>query len=367
MNETQIQSTKLHPLGQSAWIDAISRDMLRSGELKTLRDEFGVRGLTSNPTIFDNAISKTTTYDEKIKSLKGKTASEIFEEIAVEDIGDAADLFLPVWESSEGEDGWVSIEVSPLLARDTTGTIEEAKRLHSRLNRKNVMIKIPGTKEGLPAIEAVLSEGISVNVTLLFSVPNYVEVAKTYIRAIRNRSAAGKNVSHIRSVASFFVSRVDSLVDSKLAEIAKDPAKTSLAQSLMGKIGIANSKLAYLEYQKLFESPDFASIPGANVQRPLWASTSTKNPAYRDVSFVEGLIGNNTVNTLPLDTLKAFADHGTARITILDGITEAQTLIPTLSEIGIDVDACLHQLQVEGVQKFSDSFTSLMKSIEGKS
>ncbi len=357
---------KLAKLGQSIWYDNISKELLNSGELARLISEWGVRGLTSNPTIFDNAISNGSLYDADISVLKKSTtnADEIFEELAVADLSKAADLLLPVFESSGGEDGFVSIEVSPLLASDTNGTIAEARRLFQKVNRPNVMVKIPGTPDGIPAIRKVLEAGICVNVTLLFSVENYREVANAYISALESRIEKGLPVDKIRSVASFFVSRVDSAVDKELKNLAGNGNPE--AKELMGKFGIANSRMAYQEFKNIFNTSSFNSFKekGANVQRPLWASTSTKDPSYRDVLYVEQLIGKDTVNTLPPKTLEAFVDHGHAEITIENDVSDATELQGKLWDLGINVSKILSDLQKEGVGKFVDSFHSLNASIE---
>lgn len=373
MSENPLQ--QLLKFGQSVWYDNISRDLLQSGELARLVKDFGVRGLTSNPTIFDAAIKSSSIYDEKISRLKSErlSADEIFENIAVGDIGEAADLLLPVYESSGGNDGFVSIEVSPLLAADTAGSIKEGTRLFDRLARPNIMIKIPGTPEGLPAIKHLLEAGINVNITLLFSVENYEAVARTYCEAIKARVAKGLPVDRVRSVASFFVSRVDTLIDQQLEEIAEanengDPQKAERALSLRGKFGVANSKIAYQRFKQIFGGGDFAALKqkGAAVQRPLWASTSTKNPAYRDVFYCEDLIGPDTVNTMPHATLLAFADHGRVSHTVETGLEEAVALEGQLASLGIDVAGSLRQLQVEGVKKFADSFRALNETIQNK-
>lgn len=363
---------RLIEFGQSIWYDNISRDILQNGELKRMIQEWGVRGLTSNPTIFDQAISKSAIYDDTIRRQKAANQSpdKIFETLAVEDIAGAADLLLPIYQSSGGEDGFVSIEVSPLLAANTKGTIEEAIRLHKALGRPNVMIKVPGTPEGLPAVKALLEEGISVNITLLFSVENYTQVAQAYCEALRTRVKKGSSVKEIRSVASFFVSRVDTSVDALLQKLVDgaDSAKASKAKTLLGKFGIANSKLAYKRYQEIFEGDSFKDLRdvGAAVQRPLWASTGTKNPAYRDVLYIEELIGKNTVNTIPHNTLVAFVDHGQPRDSLLGGMAEAERVGPNLAELGIDVRSILHELQVDGVKKFADSFRALNETIAQK-
>ena len=368
MSENPAQ--KLHPLGTSVWYDNISRDLLNNGELKRLVAEWGVRGLTSNPTIFDNAISNSEVYDAQINSLKGKGLStdQVFEELAVQDIAAAADLLRPVYESSQGNDGFCSIEVSPMLARDAEGTIAEAKRLFQRLERPNIMIKIPGTEEGLPAIQACLEAGIHINVTLLFSVGNYAKVAQTYCEALRARHGRGESVKGIRSVASFFVSRVDSSIDSQLEKLVGGD-KDVQAKQLLGAFGIANSKLAYKKYQEIFQTDQFADLrsAGAVPQRPLWASTSTKNPDYRDVMYVEELIGDDTVNTMPHNTLEAFVDHGVAEPdTVCRNVEEAESIPGKLSALGIDVDASLEALQAEGVEKFIKSFSALNENLAKK-
>lgn len=362
---------ELIKFGQSIWYDNISRDILKNGELKRLIAEWGVRGITSNPSIFEKAIASSSLYDSQIAEL-AKTISStdiIFEKLALEDIAEAADILLPLHKESEGNDGFVSIEVSPLLASDTAGTIKEAKRLFSSLARPNIMIKIPGTKEGIPAIRAALEEGINVNVTLLFSVENYKEVAITYCEALRARRSRGQSIKDIRSVASFFVSRVDSVVDAKLTEIVSlNGASASLAKSLLGKIGIANSKLAYKFYKEIFESEAFADLSeaGGVSQRPLWASTGTKNPNYSDVLYVDGLIGKNTVNTLPHSTLEAFVDHGKAALTLDTDVALAERHIQELSKLDIELNQILNELQIQGVVQFSDSFHALNKAISSK-
>jgi transaldolase len=361
--------------GQSAWYDNISRDLLFNGEMKRLIDQCGVRGLTSNPSIFDKALSSGGSYDGQILSLRGinLSSAQLFEELAVQDIAAAADLLLPVYRESGGNDGFVSIEVSPLLARDAEATIKEASHLFARLARPNVMIKIPGTPEGMPAVMQALEEGINVNVTLLFSVENYVEVAKTYCEALRSRVSQGKAIDKIRSVASFFVSRVDTIVDQRLEQIAKEneksaPSTSELARSLLGTFGVANSKIAYKRFQEIFQTAEFDDLKkaGGEVQRPLWASTSTKNPDYRDVIYVEELIGPHTVNTLPHSTLEAFIEHGVAAETLTKNVDEAQSLARQLTEIGVDIQALMNQLQVEGVDKFIKSFEALNKTLESK-
>ena len=361
--------------GQSVWYDNISRDLLDSGELKRIISEWGVRGLTSNPTIFDKAVSSSAIYDSQIAELRTQKLSpdKVFEELALKDIGAAADLLRPVFDESHGTDGFVSIEVSPLLAADTAGTLEEAKRLFARLNRPNIMVKVPGTKEGIPAVRKLLEEGINVNITLLFSVENYVEVAKTYCEALRARAAKGLPIDKIQSVASFFVSRVDSSVDKELDGVAKaqegsNAEQAKLAKSLKGKFGVANSKLAYERYQEIFLGAGFADLKakGAKPQRPLWASTGTKDPAYRDVLYIEELIGSDTVNTMPHQTLALFVDHGVAAETLTKGLPEAKQTLKQLLDLGINVDKILVDLQLDGVKKFVDSFRDLNATIQKK-
>lgn len=358
---------QLHSFGQSVWYDNISRDILKNAKLAELIAHWGVRGVTSNPSIFDNALRSSTLYDEAIAPLKkqGRSAAEIFEELALEDIAEAADLFWPLYQESEGNDGFVSIEVSPLLAHDAAATVAEAKRLFHRLSRPNIMIKVPGTAEGLTAIETLLVDGVNINVTLLFSVPNYIQVAECYCRALKRRLAAGESVNKIRSVASFFVSRVDTIVDKELERLASSGAQGLL--QLSGRIGVANSRLAYQEFKRIF-GPEFQRLreQGAQVQRPLWASTSTKNPAYRDVIYIEELIGRDTVNTMPQGTLEAFAEHGIVAETIEKDIAAAKMLVQQLSDAGVDLPRLLEELQQDGVKKFADSFRSLLNTVAEK-
>ena len=369
MSVVSAKTTELIKFGQSLWYDNISKALIESGELKKLISDYGVRGLTSNPTIFDNAISKTSAYDSLIRGMSGNSIDKIFEAIAVADVGAAADLLRPIYDASGTEDGYASIEVSPLLAADTKGTIEEGISLYERLNRPNIMIKVPGTKEGIPAVRALLDKGINVNITLLFSVENYVEVAKTYIEALQGRLKRGEDVKGVRSVASFFVSRVDTIIDKKLSEISqKGAVEAEEAKALMGRFGVANSKIAYKKFQELFSGTAFKELKeaGAFVQRPLWASTGVKNPAYKDTLYVEELIGPHTVNTMPHDTVIAFADHGVSAETVTKGFADAEAVESRLKALGIDVAACLTELQEDGVKKFADSFRSLYATIEKK-
>ncbi len=359
---------KIFTYGQSVWYDNMSRELITSGSLTKLIKEWGVRGVTSNPSIFDAALKKGNSYDGQILSLKNSNLSveSLFNELALQDIAWAADMLLPTYQESEGIDGFVSLEVSPLLARDSEGTIAQAKELFSRLNRPNIMIKIPGTPECLPAIKTCLEEGIHINVTLLFSVENYVAVAKTYSEALRNRLDSGKAIDHIRSVASFFVSRVDTIVDAALDTLAKDDI--SLV-TLKGQYGIANCKLAYEQFEKIFSGEEFTPLrkAGAKPQRPLWASTSTKNPAYKDTIYIEELIGADTVNTIPHATLEATVDHGEiSENTICRNLDEAKALKTKLEKLGIDLPGLMEELQVDGVKKFAESFDSLLTSVSSK-
>jgi transaldolase / glucose-6-phosphate isomerase len=356
-------------LGQSIWLDSISRDMIKSGELARLV-ETGVSGVTSNPSIFEKAVSSGASYDEALLKYaeSGGEVRRIFEGLAVEDIRDAAVVLDPVYKQSKGKDGFVSIEVSPKLARDTAGTIEEARRLYKSIGRPNVMIKVPGTPEGIPAVRALIGEGINVNVTLLFSIKAYMESARAYMAGLRDYTAAGKgSPSHIASVASFFVSRVDAAADKLLDNPPRqapgvDPAK------LKSQVGIANAKLAYSEFQRMFSGAGFGDLrrAGAQVQRPLWASTSTKDPKLPDTMYVDNLIGQDTVNTLPPATLTAFLEHGNVSESLVRGVEVARAYVQQLGELGISLDAITDGLLVAGVKAFDDSYDKLLKEIETK-
>src|SRR5581483_242599 len=309
--------------GQSVWLDSIQRKQIQSGELKQLIDTMALRGETSNPSIFEKAILHSSDYDEDIRAgnAQGKSAAQIFEKLSTDDVRAACDVFRPVYDQTNGGDGFVSIEVSPHLAHDTQGTIDEAKRLWQTVNRPNLMVKIPGTQEGVPAIEESLYQGLNINITLLFAVKAYEQVAWAFIRALERRVAEGKPITNIASVASFFVSRIDTLADKWLEDAAKassDPQRYEELRDLQGKVAIANAQIAYARFKEIFSGVLWQKLgaEGGHVQRPLWASTSTKNPAYRDVLYVETLIGPHTINTLPLDTIRAFADHGVVKRTI---------------------------------------------------
>ena len=358
-------------LGQSIWLDYIHRTMLSSGELKTLIEVRGVRGVTSNPTIFEQAIGKSDAYDAEIARLarEGKDALGIYEALAIADIRGACDLFRPIHEMSGGNDGFVSMEVSPRLAHDTAGTLAEARRLWAAVDRPNLLIKIPGTPEGLPAVTEALADGINVNVTLLFAVEMYERVIDAYVTGIERRLAAGGSVEGVRSVASFFVSRVDTEMDKRLdALAASGTVNRALAQALKGKAAVANAKVAYATYVRHFEGERFRAVmaQGAAVQRPLWASTSTKSPDYRDTIYVDELIGPDTINTMPPATLEAFADHGSAARTIDAGIEEAERQLAAIASLGIRLTDVTDFLVTDGVRKFADSFTTLLTAVERK-
>jgi transaldolase len=356
--------------GQSVWLDFITRDLIRSGDLKRQIEEDGLRGMTSNPTIFQNAISKGSDYDEQIAELiaEGKDAGAIFEAVAIKDIQDACDLYRPLYDSTDGRDGMVSIEVSPTLARDTEGTIVEARRLWKMVNRPNVMVKVPGTDEGVPAIRTLLAEGLNINITLLFSLRNHEQVMWAYIEALEERAKAGKPIDRIASVASFFVSRVDTLIDKQLDEKIAAGGDAEQLKALQGKVAVANAKLAYENFGRIFGGDRFKALAakGARVQRPLWASTGTKNKAYSDVLYVDSLIGPDTVNTLPPATIEAFLDHGVVRRTVDEGVAEAHATMKALKEAGVDIDAATAQLENEGVAAFAKSFEDLLAGVEEK-
>jgi transaldolase len=359
---------KIQEFGQSVWLDFIRRSMLDSGELERLIEEDGLRGVTVNPTILEHAIRQTDDYDQAIEALvvKGKTPAGIYELLAVEDVQRAADLFRPLYERTEGRHGYVSLEVSPRLAYDTEGTIDEARRFWRELDRPNVLIKVPSTREGLPAIQQLIGEGINVNVTLLFGLPRYREVADAYIGGLEARLARGEPVNRVASVASFFLSRIDVLVDPMLEELMEgEGPKAEQAAALHGQVAVASAKVAYQIYQEIFESTRFRKLAdhGARVQRLLWASTSTKNPAYSDVKYVELLIGRDTVNTIPTETLEAFRDHGEAAPTLKEDVDYARQVLESLPVVGMDLDKVTQQLEDEGVAKFTKSYDSLMQAL----
>ncbi len=365
----------LPSLGQSVWYDNIQRSMLASGELQRMVEEDDLRGVTTNPAIFQKAIAESSDYDESLIHLCQEFPDQSYEDrfisLAIEDIQETADILRPVYETSQGRDGMVSIEVSPLLAYDTDGSIAEGKELFARIGRPNVMIKIPATRSGIPAIEELICSGINVNATLLFSIERYVEVAEAYIRGIRKRYEKGADVSRVASVASFFVSRVDSAVDKALEERVRSASgweRTKL-ESLMGKVAIANAKAAYQKYQKLFSEAHFGELhrAGAQNQRLLWASTGSKNPNYSDVLYVESLIGPDTVNTVPPSTYQAFKEHGRTESTLLQGMGYAEDVLNQVTELGIDLGAITKRLEEEGVAAFAKAYNELLAAIGEKS
>ncbi len=361
MSESRLH--QLSALGQSVWIDFLSREMLRSGKLGRLMAEDAVVGVTSNPTIFEKAISSGDAYDDELRDLLTETddAKEIFWALASKDVGDACDLLRAVWDAGGGQDGYVSIEVDPNLAGDTEGTIAEAQHLHDTIDRPNLYVKIPATKAGLPAIEEMIARGRNINVTLIFSLQRYEEVAEAYIRGLERLVESGGDPSKVASVASFFVSRVDTEADKRLDE-------TGGHEELKGKLAVANAKLAYQRFKRIFSGDrwDALAAKGATRQRCLWASTSTKNPDYRDVLYVEELIGPETVDTMPEETILAFQDHGEVALTLERGIDEAERLFEQLAEAGVDYDDVVRVLEEEGVQKFADSFSELLDGIRAK-
>lgn len=366
---------EIKEFGQSIWMDNLSRDIIESGELKEMMENQGVRGITSNPAIFEKAIAGNATYDTDINvGIKAEqSVMDIYESLVFDDIRNACDVFKPLYEQSGGLDGYVSIEVPPNIANDTEATIKEAHRYYQEIGRENVMIKIPGTSAGLPAVEAVIASGINVNVTLLFSVDSYVETAYAYIRGLEARVAKGEDISKIASVASFFLSRIDSKVDGLLDEkIAKAGTEsfTEQLKGLKGKVAIANAKIAYEKYKEIIQTDRWKALSakGANIQRLLWASTSTKDPSYSDVMYVDELVGPDTVNTLPPNTLEACADHCDVENRVEEGLAEAHQIIDSLStpEISIDLDQVMAELLSEGIDKFVQPFDVLLNSLEEK-
>lgn len=358
---------ELHAFGQSFWYDNIRRDFLTDGTVQALIDEDGLRGMTSNPTIFEKAIAGTDNYDEQIAELTahGADVESIYEALVLADIQAACDLFAPLFRQSNGGDGFVSLEVSPRLANDTEETIHEARRLNAAVDRPNVMIKVPATAEGIPAIRALIGEGINVNITLMFNMAHYEAVARAYIDGLRDWMARGGDPRQVVSMASYFVSRVDTIVDKRLAAL-DDPA----AAALMGKAAIANSRLVYQRYKEIFrdQAGEFADLAaaGAPVQRLLWASTGTKNPAYSDTRYIDELIGPDTVTTIPPATIDAFRDHGAVANTLESNLDEARLVFDHLAELQVDIDNLTEQLQIDGVAAFIKSFDSLLATITAK-
>ena len=358
----------LGTFGQSIWLDYIRRDLITSGQLRRLIEEDGLRGMTSNPSIFEKAIVDSHEYDEDIGAMarEGKEVNAMYESLSQRDVQRAADEFRPLYDKTDGHDGYVSLEVNPHLAHDTTGTIEEARRLWKRLARPNVFIKVPATTEGLSAIQTLISEGINVNVTLLFGLPRYRQVAAAYLAGLAARAAQGKPVAHVASVASFFVSRIDGLVDPLLEHvIAQGGERAALAKTLRGQVAIASAKMAYQIYKEMVCSDRFKKLAaqGARVQRLLWASTSTKNPDESDVKYVEALIGPETVNTAPLDTLDAYRHHGDPKARLEQEVEKARSVLTRLPNLDINIDRVTQQLEDEGVVKFNTPFDKIMQTL----
>lgn len=358
--------------GQSMWLDYIRRDLFTSGKLKKMIQEDGLRGMTSNPSIFEKAIADSSLYDDMLKSLSSRKdldATGRFEVLAIRDIQDAADALRPVYQESNCRDGYVSLEVSPYLARDTQKTMDEARRLWKAVNRENVMIKVPGTAEGIPAIRQLISEGININVTLLFAQEVYEKVAESYVAGLEDLAKRGGDLKKMAGVASFFISRIDTLVDSMLNErlkSTKDAGEQALFSGLLGKVAIANGKLTYQRYQRIFSGPRWQALAakGAQTQRVLWASTSTKNPKYRDVIYVEELIGPDTVNTMPPATIEAFRDHGQLRNSLTEDVAGAQKVMEDLARVGISIKEVTDKLTDDGVKLFAEAFDKLLAAVE---
>lgn len=367
---------EIKQFGQSIWMDNLTRDMIQSGELKALVENGGICGITTNPAIFEKAMMGNAIYDADIEAgvRAGLPIQKIYESLVFDDIRKACDIFKPIYDATDGLDGYVSIEVPPTIAHDTEATINEARRYYQEIGKENVMIKIPGTKAGLPAVEQVISEGINVNVTLLFSVDSYIETAWAYIRGLEKRAEQGEDISKISSVASFFLSRIDSNIDKKIDDKLKKGVdrieKEVELRAVKGKVAIANAKIAYQEYKKIVQSDRWKALSAknANVQRLLWASTSTKDPSYSDVMYVDELVGPNTVNTLPPNTIEACADHCDPASRVETGVEEAYHLIESLKDPDIDInlDQVMEELLVEAIDKFVQPFQSLMSSLEEK-
>jgi transaldolase / glucose-6-phosphate isomerase len=374
-SDTEVSKSGKNPLkglldyGQSPWMDYIRRDLLTDGELQRLIHDDGLRGMTSNPSIFAKAITSSKFYSDILDSPDAKklNATQLYEKIAVRDVQDAADIFRPVYDESRHRDGYVSLEVSPTLALEMQKTLDEARRLWKMVNRPNVMIKVPGTKECVPAIRQLLEEGININITLLFAQSAYEQVAEVFIAALEARAAKNQNLAHIASVASFFVSRIDTLADSLIDEklkSASDPNQKALLNGLKGKVAIANAKVTYKKYQELFSGPRWNALKAKNAQtqRLLWASTSTKNKAYRDVLYVEELIGADTVDTIPPATFDAFRDHGKLRPSLTENVDQAFKTMADLEKAGLSMKQITDKLLVDGIKLFADAFTELLEA-----
>ena len=369
MNENPL--LRMQQFGQSIWLDFIDRRMIMSGQLKKLIDDDGLRGVTSNPKIFKDAISEGAEYEADIRDLAGKSRSteEIYQALTVDDIRRTADLFGPLYDASDGRHGFVSLEVNPHLARDIDGTLAEARRLWSALDRPNVFIKVPATLEGLTCIEQLIGEGININVTLLFGLPRYREVAEAYIAGLEARRRKNQPLARVASVASFFLSRIDVLIDPLLTQLVeRGGEQASQARELKGQVAIASARQAYQIYKEIFKGQRFQTLAeqGARPQRVLWASTGTKNPEYSDIKYVEALIGSETVNTLPQDTLAAYRDHGEPAPRLETELDKAAEVFRRLGELNIDIDEKTQQLENEGIRKFNEPFDSLMATLESK-
>jgi len=365
----------LQKFGQSVWLDYIRRDLFTTGELKRLIDEDGLRGMTSNPAIFEKAIADSTLYADMLKQLSSRTdldGTGRYELLAIRDIQAAADALRPVYDSTKRRDGYVSLEVSPYLARDTDATLKEARRLWKAVGRENLMVKVPGTAEGIPAFEQLISEGTNINVTLLFAQEVYAKVAEAYIAGVEQLASRGGDVSRIASVASFFISRIDSLVDSMIAarlKTSSDDREKADLQGLLGKVAIANGKQTYQTYLKMFGSDRWKKLAakGAQTQRVLWASTSTKNPSYSDVMYIEELIGPDTVNTIPPATFDAYRDHGHPRVSLTEDVESANRTMQTLAQRGISIKEVTDKLTEDGVRLFAEAFDKLLKAVDKSS
>jgi transaldolase / glucose-6-phosphate isomerase len=365
----------LQKFGQSVWLDYIRRDLFTTGELKRLIEEDGLRGMTSNPAIFEKAIADSTLYADMLKQLATRAdldATGRYEMLAIRDIQAAADALRPVYDSTRGRDGYVSLEVSPYLARDTEGTLKEARRLWKAVGRENLMVKVPGTAEGVPAFQQLIGEGININVTLLFAQEVYEKVAEAYVAGVEQFAAHGGNLNRIASVASFFISRIDSMVDSIIAarlKASNDAREKAELENLLGKVAIANGKQTYQTYLKIFSSDRWKTLTakGARTQRVLWASTSTKNPAYSDVMYVEELIGPDTVNTIPPATFDAYRDHGHPRASLIEDVEAANRTMATLARVGISIKEVTDKLTVDGVRLFAEAFDKLLKAVDKSS
>ena len=363
----------LQEFGQSVWLDYIRRDLLENGELRRLIADDGLRGMTSNPAIFEKAIADSTLYDAAFATLPERCANTTarYESVAIRDIQEAADILRPAYDATQRRDGYVSLEVSPYLAHDTAATLAEARRLWTAVGRENVMIKVPGTPEGIPAVEQLISEGLNINVTLLFAREVYERVAEAFTAGLEKRAAAGKDLRHVASVASFFISRIDTLVDAQLSARLKNAsgAERDHLQRLLGKVAIANGKLTYERYGKIFSGSRWEKLQrqGAQMQRVLWASTSTKNPDYRDVLYVEELIGADTVNTIPPATFDAFRDHGRLRPSLTENVAAARETMDALAQSGISMQEVTAKLLDDGVRLFAEAFDKLLVAVEQKS